>query len=742
MSTSLKKVRERKYQEVINDIFICSKNELTPFATVFSFPPENFEQQKLGSLFGIIKIDDRSEDSSYISNLLVSVIKKEYFAKSHRNAEESFEASLRKANLALAELVRHGVTNWTGKINFAAGAIERNNLYFSCLGNTSIFLIRGNEIAKISDELEKEKRVAPHPLKTFSSISSGKLEIGDKLIFSTHDLTDIFSQEELRHNASHFSREEFPRFLEVSLQTNSELAGTIVVDIIDPSKIKPLSSLGATVEKKKNQEPASFSTETEKHTKKLDSFSEKQKRALLQEEILTSALPKNNWKSLFLRLWQKTKLLKFIRLPAGRPHRVFSRFFRRTEPLEAKRETFPPPANHPQSDIGRGLPTRRATALQTDAHNILQRGIKKISLLLSSFIGKIEFGHFATKISFGIKRLFPKAKILFSFLSSQLKKISWKNKALLKKIAAGITILGILSYTFAVFVKKRSEKQKASEEIASQPIQSVSRPQNLDDINVKNIEEIEEIVSLNQPAISISLLENSLYVIPRKNFSVLKIDPVSKKIEEAKSNLAVGNFKLAASMPHLKSLFFLTEDNKIISFTPANKNFQENSISLPPNLKAVDMETYLTYLYLLDPEANQVYRYPRAEGGFGERQNWIRNGQDIIKNAKSFAINDNLFAASSSEISAFLQGKIDNTITLEKPNIPLVIDKIFSEAEKEGIYVLDNKNHRIIKYGKRGEILSQFWNVQISGVKDFVVDEKNKAVYLLQENKVKKFTIE
>jgi len=742
MNTSLKKIKERKYQEVINDIFICSKNELAPFATVFSFPPENFEQQKLGSLFGIIKIDDHSEDSSYISNLLVSVLKKEYFAKPHRGAEESFEASLRKANLALAELVRHGVTNWTGKINFAVGAIERNNLHFSCLGNTSIFLIRGGEIAKISEELEKEKRVTPHPLKTFSSISSGKLEIGDKLIFTTHDLMDIFSQEELRQNASHFSREEFPRFLEVSLQTNSELAGTVVVDIIDSSKIKPPLSLARAIEKKKEQKPAPLSPETKKQIKKLDSFSEKKEEVIPQEELLTSAPPKTSWKSLLFKLGEKMKSSRLTRQPAEKSPEASGRFFEKAEFPEAEKEAFPFPDDRLQSNIRRSLLTRWTTVLQAGARDALQRGMKKISFSLLSLFRKIEAGHFAAKISSGIKRLFSKAKILFSLLLFQLKKIGWKNKTLLKKIAAGIAILGILSFVFVFFIKNRNEKQKTSEEIASQTTEPVSTPQNLDDINVKNIEEIEEVVSLGQPAISISFLENYLYVVPEKSSWVWKIDPASKSIEETKSNLAIGDFKLAASMPHLKSLFFLTEDNKVVSFTPVNKNFQENSISLPSNLKAADMKTYLTYLYFLDPEANQVYRYPRAEGGFGEKQNWIRNGQDIIKNTKSFAINDDLFAASSSEITAFLQGKMDSAINFEKTRVPLAIDKIFSEADMEGIYALDNKNHRIVEYGKNGKILSQYWNAQIFGIKDFSVDEKSKEIYLLQENKIKKFVIE
>ena len=239
MATTHKKAKHGHLRGIFKDIFICAKQEISPFGTIFAFGADNIEEQKLGTIFGIIKIDDRSEDSSYVSNLLTSVIKKEYFGKPHRGAEESFEAALKRANLALAELARHGALSWTGNLNFVGGALESNNLHFVCLGNVSVFLSRGGQVAEISKDFQEDLEAETHPLKTFSNISSGKLEKGDKLIFATRDLTEIFSQEELRQNAAHFSREEFPGFLEMSLQANTELAGAIVIDLVDESEIAP-----------------------------------------------------------------------------------------------------------------------------------------------------------------------------------------------------------------------------------------------------------------------------------------------------------------------------------------------------------------------------------------------------------------------------------------------------------------------------------------------------------------------
>lgn len=666
MTTSLKKRREQEYQAAIHDILICSKSELAPFATAFSFSPENFEQQKFGTIFGIIKVDDHSEDSSYVVNLLTSVIKKEYFGKPHRSAEESFEASLRKANLALAELVRHGATGWAGKINFAAGAIERNNLHFSCLGNASIFLIRGGEIAEISAELEEEKDAESHPLKTFSNTSSGKLEIGDKLIFTTHELTDIFSREELRQNASHFSREEFPGFLEISLRANSELAGTIIVDLAESIEMKPVVVEAPVIGK-----------ET---VKKIDSF-------VGARDIIEKEMPSRDLEHIL-------------------------------------RDEAPVPRESSRKNIFSGL-----LGKATNAFSWISRSVKKI-----------KFGHFFAKISSWARYSFSKIKPVFSFLLSKLKKINWKNKETLAKIAGGIVILAIASYVAVIFVKNKNEQKRLAQETAVQTTEPAPDPQNLDDINVKNIEVVEEAATLPQEETSLVSLDNTLYAISGKDRTVAKINIDSKNAEETKSDISSGNFGLMTAMPNLKSLFFLTEDRKVIAFTPVNNNFQENSISLPANLRGRDIKSYLTYLYVLDIGGSQIYRYPRAEGGFGEMQNWLRTATDL-KNAKGIAINGDLYLAESDKITAYLQGKVDESISFEKTNVPLAIDKIFSETDMEGVYALDNKNRRIVKFGKDGKILNQYWNVDFSSIKDFSVDEKNKIVYLLKNNQLLKFSM-
>ncbi len=703
MAIPAKRKKSNGFRPVFRDIFSCSQKELAPFATVFVAPAENFEQQQLGTLFGILRVDDYSESSSYVVNLLTSVMKKEYFGHPHRSSEESFEASLRKANLALAELARHGATAWAGKINFVGGAIERNNLHFTCLGDVSVFLIRGDQLADISEELEEEKESESHPLKTFSNVSSGKLEHGDKLVFTTSELTDIFSQEELRRNARHFSREEFPGFLEISLGANSELACAIVVDITAQTDAK------ATV-----IDAPLIGKET---IRKIDSPG------------IAAEVPEH--------------------VPAAHH-----------PPAEAPRG---PGAIFPQHAKGYGRQPGEAPAsgpMKTSTVKFRAYAEKILSFSKNAFR---NVSTFSAKTFSKIYQAFSRRKLKEKFGKPHLPLVSRKEEGGANRFASvlgafssrgrnlarngfpwktGAAAAGIVLVILAIFLFRNSaSRQEPAPEPAVQNSQQNSEPQPLDETNLKSIGNIEEVATVAQIPARMSMLNDSLYTISGTGKSITKIDPANKSTEELNSGLNTGNFIRIAAMPDLATLFMLTEDNKVASLTPINKNFQENSISLPQDLNAADMQTYLTYIYFLDPDKNQIYRYPRSEGGFGETQNWLRNGADV-KAAKSFTINDDLFTASGTELTAYLQGKKDEKVDFEKPNVALSAEKIYSEPGFSGIYVLDGKNHRIIQYSKDGKIVAQFWSADISAILDFVVDEKNKTIYLAKENKLLKFSME
>ena len=671
MPISPKKRKNSQLRGVFRDIFVSSNPDLASFGMVFVFEPENFDQKQLGTLFGIIKISDTSPESSFVANLLASVIKKEFFSKSDRPTEASFEAGLRKANFVLAELARQGSVKWVGKLSFVGGVLEKNNLHFSKLGSTAIFLLRSGSIADIGAEMGSDTaETDSHPLKTFSDISSGKVEKGDCLIFTTNDLLEIFSLEELRQNSTRFSRTEFPEIISASLNANSELSGTIILNVV-PEEEQP------------------FPIEKEIRRKK-----EKYTYPLPQKPIAPPS---------------PVDILPTEPMPTRKTGRLEKLYISESDEVI------------PEKSAGKQI-FLIARKITLESASGIAAIFKKIILLLR----RIEW-----------RRIFSSINSSFLFLGRSIKKIDWRKKNT-RIFAAAIAVVIVALVIFLIF--RARIDQGISPQPTTPPTQNPAPPTAPEDTNVKNIENIPTVTSLPSDSRGLIFLNDSIFVLSGEK-SIVKIDPVSGGTEKIDSDIASGKFLLTAPMPNLGTIFILTDDKKVISFTPSTKKFQENSITLPGNLKAVDMKNYLTYIYLLDSSANQIYRYPRAEGGFGEKQDWLKSDADI-KNTTGFAINEDLFIVDKNQISTFLKGNKNEKFNFEAPTVPLAIEKIYTAPDFENIYALDNKNHRVVQYSKEGKIIAQYWNKSISAVKDFTVDEKNKIIYLQKTDSISKFSME
>ena len=189
---------------------ILPNPKLEAFSNVFYYHSDDYFHNKIGSLFGIIQVLDYSEQSEYIPNLLTSVIKKEFYSQPKRTTEESFEAALKKANLALADLAEHDIVNWNNKLHAMVGVFNNNTLYFTQVGNASIFLGRENKLLNLS---ENNPSPAPHPIKTFQDVVVGEISNRDKIIFAGPTIYNVFKFNDLIRLFDTFKSEEFDNLI-------------------------------------------------------------------------------------------------------------------------------------------------------------------------------------------------------------------------------------------------------------------------------------------------------------------------------------------------------------------------------------------------------------------------------------------------------------------------------------------------------------------------------------------------
>ena len=133
----------------------------------------------------------------------------------------------------------------------------------------------------------------------------------------------------------------------------------------------------------------------------------------------------------------------------------------------------------------------------------------------------------------------------------------------------------------------------------------------------------------------------------------------------------------------------------------------------------------------------EIFKYRGAGDGFGSREIWLKDkgGADLAA-AAALTVDGNIYlAAANGQIYKFFTGK--NQTFEQKPIEPALanVKKIFTNADLDNLYILEDNGKRIVLMDKNGNFTRQYLFDSLDGpIKDFVID--NGAIYLLSGNKI------
>ncbi len=143
--------------------------------------------------------------------------------------------------------------------------------------------------------------------------------------------------------------------------------------------------------------------------------------------------------------------------------------------------------------------------------------------------------------------------------------------------------------------------------------------------------------------------------------------------------------------------------------------------------------TYLGNIYVLDRKGS-IIKY--AAGSYGKTDYFGSSKQDLSK-ANSIAIDGSIYIVyDDGSIKKFTKGQPD-TFTISGLDKPLSHpSRIFTNADSNNVYILDNGNSRIVVFDKNGVYQSQYVSNNLMQAKDFDVSEKDKKIFILNQNKI------
>lgn len=196
----------------------------------------------------------------------------------------------------------------------------------------------------------------------------------------------------------------------------------------------------------------------------------------------------------------------------------------------------------------------------------------------------------------------------------------------------------------------------------------------------------------------------------------------------------ISNNPLAASQDD-KSIYGISQtvifrvDKKTEKKTDiiANKNSWENAFGIG---------SFLNNIYVLDKSGGQIYKFVPSGSSFSKSNYLVGNTQDFSKTS-GMAIDGSIWILSKDgAIQKWTRGKTD-AFTVSGLDEPFSNPtRIFTDADINNVYILDNGNSRVVVLAKNGDYKTQYQNTTLKNAKEFDVLEKDKKIFVLSNGKI------
>ena len=710
-------------------------------------------KDEMGQIFSLVEIIGPDPQFAQIGLTILNTLKREYYRTTSTSDPQNLESALKKVNEVLASIAQNSETNWIGNLNAVFCLLIGRDAHIATTGQVKIWLSRGNTLTPLADA--SPATAHPHPLKTFSAITSGQLTKGDKIIIASSEILTNFSPQNLKEFFSGNIRDGASSLTQSLKKLRQMNANVWAIDLeegiyetfyLDAPNETPLSQAVTYTKKYFIPMAKKFSTTAGGY------FRSSVKTAR------TTILPKSQE---FLRLaTDKSKNLGKEITPKLQQTTQYAKKFmsqRMKKPASHEDETAIKNANI----IGRSIYTIN------DYRKMHPQGFKKFTYLSMIYLRKTIY-----------------------FLDNQLGHLKiW----LLKKrkqpftMIAGILFLIVILIVSISIQKNRQVARQAEAERRSKLTEAT---QKLDDGKSALIfHDTQNAAILMDEAIDIatSLLTTELKtdaenIIESASSEVDKLTqttrvkeaaPFAKNVNAKAMFVSKGNalaFSRSGAIEKISVLDGATQnasqmptgageiisltkklDDELYLLTDKAKVFlfqiQTNALSEMKNADgdfkpSIDIASFGGNIYLLSTENKQIWKYqPIDATNFGSPSPFTQSSlANALADAKALAIDGAIYVLNKNKVTKIIKGTKTN---FDLKNIPKAFEdlssakNIYTSENTPSIFLLDATRPRVIEFDKEGKYIRQFlFPTQIKNPIWFQIDSIGRKAWVLSESSV------
>ena len=235
---------------------------------------------------------------------------------------------------------------------------------------------------------------------------------------------------------------------------------------------------------------------------------------------------------------------------------------------------------------------------------------------------------------------------------------------------------------------------------------------------------------------TLSLSVGKLLLLDKNAGSLVSVDLKTKSHSVLAGKDALGSAESASV--NGDNTFIYSGDKGIVKVVISDKKATSVAKKDDEWGNIVDLAGFASNVYLLDAGKNQIWKYLATSSGFSDKREYlISDTKADFSNAIRMQIESSIYVLSKGgEILRFTRGAPDNFSLGGLDKGILDPKSIFVSSDTDSFYILDSGNKRLVITTKTGAYKAQYQAEEFGIASDLVVDEKEKKVYVLENNKV------
>ena len=182
---------------IINHTRLTTSDRLSDrFLTCQVYSPQDESIGGKGAIYADVEILIPWFSASQIGQSIINTLIRDYYKADDTSDLNNFETAVKGVNESLAQVAQSGETDWIGKLSSVLVLINGKEAHFAQTGQAHAYLYRGDKINHITEGLEND--ASPHPLKTYTNLTSGTLQEDDKVVIASPKFFEVIDPSELK----------------------------------------------------------------------------------------------------------------------------------------------------------------------------------------------------------------------------------------------------------------------------------------------------------------------------------------------------------------------------------------------------------------------------------------------------------------------------------------------------------------------------------------------------------------